>query len=236
MTIKYLACLLKSGLALMLTGVLTGMPEVAGLQLRSLAEQTRPTPPSTGTPNGEGDQRAGTRRPENPCPDTEQSFTAIRADKDGANYTRSAYPTFVFYLPYSASTVKELEFLLLNHNERITIYRATISPPQEAGLVSVTIPAVEEYALASESRYHWYLNLSCVGSDVEASDIFVDGWVQKISDPMETAWYDTIRDRAQAYMANPQDPQAQQSWQEILQDLALDDLREVFEIPQEPAL
>ncbi|MEM7760632.1 MAG: DUF928 domain-containing protein, partial [Cyanobacteria bacterium P01_A01_bin.40] len=62
----------------------------------------RPEPPKTGTPSG--NTTPGTTRPEISCPTTAKPLTAIVANQ-GQDWTVKEYPTFLFYVPYSAPEI-----------------------------------------------------------------------------------------------------------------------------------
>ena len=207
------------GLALAVSGLLI-------LSLLSLSVQAQlrlPPVPQRGTPRG--NQSPGTRRPENPCPAIAQPLSAINAN-NGSDFTAEASPTFVFYVPYRAEAVDSLEFLLLDGQERRTLYRTEVTPAAAPGLVTVSIP--EDTVLMTDSLYRWYLKLDCTGSEAESPYVVVDGWVQRIAPGEETAWYDEVSDRALTLIAAPQDPQAQADWQTLLDTLGLNNLSPAY--------
>lgn len=216
---------LKLCLILSLTGWLITTSRVNGFQSITLETKQLPTTPNRGGQAGEA-RTPGGRRSDS-CPGEALPFFSINAN-NGADYTHSPYPTFVFYVPYGTGTSISLDFLLLTENERKTIYRTDVPLPDEPGLVFVPIPVDTENALTSGDLYRWYLNLDCVDDELEVP-LNVDGWVRRIpADPTEIAWYDTIHDHAQAYVENPQEPQVQSSWRELLEELNFDDLVDVF--------
>lgn len=191
------------------------------LAAEAIAQLRLPEAPKRGTPKG--NQRPGTRRPENSCPKTVHPLTAINAN-NGEDWTRSSHPSFVFYSPYRTEQVSNLEFLLLDSAERKTLFRTQVRPLQQPGFFVVTLPTTSAAGLEEGSLYRWYLKLDCLDSAIESPHVVLDGWIQRESQTAEAAWMDVVRDRAQAYLQNPQDAQRSQDWFQLLQMLSLEDL------------
>lgn len=192
-----------------------------------------PLPPQTGTPKG--NQTPGATRPENLCPSTNQPVTALMANK-GKDYTLSGYPSFWFYIPYQPSAIKYVEFALKNTENSSTIYRTAIQLQNTSGIIKITIPQEEKYALKNENNYTWQLILSCEGNETYEPDVMVNGWIKKLAtnaelqsqikqiSPLEIyqfylsneVWYDAINQLAELYFNNPDNFTIKQEWLNLL--------------------
>ncbi len=198
-----------------------------------------PQAPDTGTPSGK--PVPGTTRPEAACPETPNKVTALVANK-GKDFTVSAYPTVWVYIPYRTDQLSRIEFILLNGNERETIYQAEIQLTDKPGLIKIAIPHDPKYALQLNQNYRWRLNLDCRPDKTDDPDVTIDGWVRRI--PLDTKlkaqlqsssepnrvyqeneiWYDAIDTLASRHFANATNPQVNQNWQQLLRTLNLSDL------------
>lgn len=204
----------------------------------NLTQAQPPTPPDTGTP--EGDQTPGTTRPQANCKETNQPLTAIFANR-GNDFTLSEYPTFWFYIPYAAQDIKYMEFLLIDETKKETIYHTAVQLAQQPGIIKVTIPSTPEYALKLNHTYYWRLNLNCKSSSTNQPD-FVRGWVRRVpSNPQldsqnsvnlnrylgyrkNNIWYDAITELAELWFINPNNPELNQAWIELLKELGFEDI------------
>jgi Domain of Unknown Function (DUF928) len=198
--------------------------------------QLLPKPPDTGTPSG--NPTPGTTRPAAACPKTPKPLTAIVAN-NGKDFTLSAYPTFWFYIPYHPKQLSRIEFLLLNGNERETIYQTTIQLIDKPGVIKIAIPNELKYALKTNQNYRWRLNLDCRPDQTIEPDLAIDGWIRRI--PLNTQlktqlqasteveriyrdnqiWYDAIDRLAERHFANATNTKVSQTWHELLQALKL---------------
>jgi hypothetical protein len=189
--------------------------------------QFLPRPPDTGTPTGR--PVPGTTRPEAACPATAKPLMAIVAN-NGKDFTLSAHPTFWFYIPYRAEQLKTIEFMLLNRNERETIYQTSIKLMDKPGLIKVALPNDSQFALAENQTYRWRLNLDCQPDRTLEPDLAIDGWVRRL--PMNSQlennhiWMDAIARAAEQHFANPTDVTSHRSWRQILHILNLSELAE----------
>jgi hypothetical protein len=234
----------------------TEIVDYAPLQPQRLEQplaQFLPRPPDTGTPTGR--PVPGTTRPEAACPATAKPLMAIVAN-NGEDFTLSAHPTFWFYIPYRAEQLKTIEFMLLNRNERETIYQTSIKLTDKPGLIKVTLPNDSQSALAENQTYRWRLNLDCQPDRTLEPDLAIDGWVRRL--PMNSQleaqletqleaqleaqlrtttevtriyqdnhiWMDAIAHAADQHFANPTDVANYHSWRQILQTLNLSEIAE----------
>ena len=195
-----------------------------------------PPPPDTGTPTG--NPTPGTTRPEAACPASSQPLTALMAN-NGRDQTHVEYPTLWFYVPYAATQIHRLEFLLLNRQETETIYRTTVQMMgNQPGLIKVTLPPQPQYALQPNQTYRWYLILDCQDDPMAEPDRVVDGWVRRSlpdipldvqitakTEPVhffyrdQGLWYDAIHHVAQQQMTRPGDRSLTQTWTTLLGEL-----------------
>lgn len=202
--------------------------------------QQKPVPPRTGTPSG--NPRPGTTRPALNCPKTPIPLTAIVAN-NGSDFTTSEQPTLWFYVPYRSEQISNLEFLLLDEQERQTIYRTSIQLANQPGIVKVSLPAGSQSALALNQNYRWRLNLDCAPDTTVEPDLVVDGWIRRIAvNPQanhqanaaqgystylqDGAWYDAITHIAERHFANPQDSKLSATWAELLKNLGFEGIKE----------
>lgn len=178
-----------------------------------------PTPPQTGTPKG--NPTPGTTRPQQVCPKTDKPFTALVANNN-SDYTTLEYPSFWFYVPYSAQEISSLEFILLDERERKTIYKTQLNLTDRAGIIKFTLSEENAPALEANTTYRWYLMLNCYPYDSDEVDLAVDGWIRRVSAqniPQESVWYDRIANTAQAYFNNPNNQEIDQKWTDLLTTL-----------------
>ena len=197
-----------------------------------------PAPPDTGTPLGS--RTPGGTRPQIACQQKSKPLTALAAN-NGKDFTISEYPTFWFYIPYTAAEVNSVEFALkdVESVQTRTVYRTAVQLPEQAGIIKITIPEESQYALEANKNYRWELMLSC-GQGYEPN-LNIDGWVQKIDNKsqLETIawdnyltyreqdiWYDAIDTLAKLHFTQPENSQLSQAWSELLQVLNLQELTE----------
>ena len=198
----------------------------------SVNSQKPPKPPNTGTPSG--NPRPGTTRPEANCPQTPQPLTALVVN-NGSDLTYSEFPTIWFYIPYTSEQISEMEFFLFDANERRTLFHTSVAPAENPGMIKVPIPTQSKYALKLNQTYRWRLNLDCQPDNTVEPDLFVDGWIRRISSPSDNqsivnlqdyyayrdrgVWYDAINGLAELYFAAPEDPEVKAAWNELLEFL-----------------
>lgn len=204
----------------------------------SITVAERPKPPRTGTPSG--NTTPGTTRPEISCPVTPKPLTAIVANQ-GQDFTLEEYPTFLFYVPYSAPEISLMEFLLLNETQTETIYRTKLKSSSRVGIIKVQLPPETSEALKTNTTYHWRFNLDCEPDRNIAPDLVLQGWIRRIPLDSEIAnqlqsagsseylvyqqegiWYDAIALLAQSHFSNPNNAQLTQAWNDVLESLQIE--------------
>ncbi|AFY31838.1 DUF928 domain-containing protein [Calothrix sp. PCC 7507] len=208
---------------------------IAGIKSpNTYASSPPPKPPATGTPKG--NSTPGTTRPATACKQTHKPLTALNAN-NGNDFTASPYPSLWFYVPYNQDDVKHAEFILLDAQERTTIYQTTVKLAHQPGLIKITLPSKSKKMLQPNQNYRWYLMLNCQGSKNDEPDAVIDGWIQRkvitinlannqvdklskyIFFSKNNLWYDAINDVAELHFKYPSDVKIQAAWTNLLQQL-----------------
>lgn len=163
--------------------------------------------------------------------------------------TIATNPTFFFYIPKTSA--KELRFVLLDEEKGNQVYKATFTPPNTSGIVSINLPIDKSLPQLEVGKdYHWYFQINCSAKQLEQDigDIYVDGWVQQVepsltltsqleqASPREQVelylnnhlWYDALTTLAKQRRSDPDDLVVANEWKALLQSEKLD------EIAQEP--
>ena len=149
--------------------------------------------------------------------------------------TATAYPTFLFYIPFGAEEVQFGEFsLLLWPGEEVRHYQTRFTLPGSPGIVSVTLPETPTTALVEGQTYRWYFQLYCKDGDGIQPDLTLNGAVQRVAlTPERTLqiqaatpdiWYDALASVAHRLQSFPQDSQLQTQWRELLQLINAEDV------------
>ena len=175
------------------------------------------------------------------CPRTSKNLTALvpiipTVPTDSVlGLTFAEHPTLWFYVPYSLTATRPVEFVLFD-NQGKELYRTLLSESGTApGVMGFQIPETVP-PLAVNKRYKWYLTVFCDAN--ERSDFrSVEGWVQRVAlDPklqskLEQAtpqqkallytqagvWHEAVTTLAQLHRQNPNNANLQQQWQELMQ-------------------
>lgn len=175
------------------------------------------------------------------CPRTSKNLTALvpiipTLPTDSVlGLTFAEHPTLWFYVPYSLTATRPVEFVLFD-NQGTELYRTLLSESGTApGVMGFNIPETVP-PLAVNKRYKWYLTVFCDAN--ERSDFrSVEGWVQRVAlDPklqpkLEQAtpqqkaalytqagvWHEAVTTLAQLHRQNPNNANLQQQWQELMQ-------------------
>lgn len=190
-------------------------------------------------PSGKGPPKGrrvpgGDLDPTNPnCKKTSQPLTVlVPANSQGT--TTSEGLTLWFYVPYAPEDIASAEFLLVNRDETEYVYETRFTLPKTPGIVSISLPLSAKSSLEAGKDYHWYLRFKCKGSTSNASDLEMDGWVQRTvptpstTNRIDTAtpeiWYDAVNNLANRLLATPQDPKLKQEWRDLLKSVGLSHL------------
>lgn len=171
----------------------------------------QPQLPDNGTPTGRRKGAAGRGN----CV-LEKPLTALvpaiekNLTEDGAKATYvwgktiTEYPTFWFYVPYSATSLRSVEFVLQEGEE--DVYKAPVTLPKTPGIVSLRLPSTEK-PLEVGKMYNWFfkVNVDCASLQPSNGKDSVEGWVQRVelssrlTKQLETA---TPQQRIAIYAAN----------------------------------
>jgi Domain of Unknown Function (DUF928) len=164
--------------------------------------------------------------------------------EDGTALTTEAYPTFQWYVPTLGDN--RVDFSLyevdLAQNEFNPVYQTSFRTTGEPGIASFTLPAGTSLPpLAIDQLYYWEVGFFCDPNDCEA-DLMANGWIRRIQphalleSQLEQAtrservtlaaanglWLDASATLAQLLQEQPDDPQLQARWQELLDSVELD--------------
>ena len=151
-------------------------------------------------------------------------------------------PTFWFFIPFSSSSIKDIEFVLQNEQKK-TIYRTPVTIPEAPGIVSFRLPS--SATLEVGKNYDWFfkVNVACDPQQPKKLN-YVEGWVQRtnlnaqLGDRLKQAtpqqrvalyaenghWYDTLTTLAEIRLAKPKDPAVFADWTSLLQSVGLENL------------
>lgn len=188
----------------------------------------------------------GATRSGSSCASGEQKLTALIATD--VTSTTAAYPAFLVYVP--PSTAQALELSLSNQAQE-EIYRTSFQPPQQGGVVRLSLPQDGELApLELDQVYNWSLSLVC-DPDEPSANPAVAGKVQRVAldpnlaemiqqaTPAERPalyapvgiWQDTLDALYQARQANPTDAEIKTDWEESLKQVELGNLAQEPLVP-----
>ncbi|MEM9543000.1 MAG: DUF928 domain-containing protein [Cyanobacteria bacterium P01_E01_bin.42] len=166
--------------------------------------------------------------------------------------TVQSHPEFFWYVPETAA--EKVEFILATENGD-PVYQTELAVPEEAGIMSVSLPQEEQYALQEGTRYYWLISLICDSSDTDyaaSGYIFVDGWIQRLEadselaqqvaqsqDPEDYAsagiWQEALAYFARQRRNNPEDSAIAREWKEFLESVDLGQFADVEFISSEPS-
>ncbi|WP_334689466.1 DUF928 domain-containing protein [Nostoc sp.] len=216
------------------------------VNMRSQSE--RPKFPDNGAPTGR--RKGGTSR--DGCTPLDMPITALVPGKEIAEesksfltFTISEYPTFWVYVPELPLNAHFGEFLLQDENDE-NIYRISLSLPEKASVVGISLPQIPEYALKTNKNYQWYFKLFC-GDPRKTPDYFyVKAWIQRVpltsklqsqlnirqSDSYTTyaanqLWQDAITNLANLRLTNPNSHIFLEDWTLLLKDIGLSEFAPV---------
>ncbi len=106
----------------------------------------------------------------------------VKPQEPNFGLTLSAYPTFFAYIPESSAETGL--FVLIDDNEQI-VYRESFPMPQQAGIVSISLPHNASPALEMDRWYQWYVIVVDNPDHWSNNGISNRGWIQRIK-PNET--------------------------------------------------
>lgn len=206
----------------------------------------QPQLPDNGTPTGRRKGAAGRGN----CA-YEQRLTALVPSfeknlPEGSKVTYvwgqsiTEYPTFWFYVPYAAKSLRSVEFVLQDGED--DVYRSPVTLLGTPGIINFRLPSTAK-PLEVGKMYHWFfkVNVNCESQQLSHTKDYVEGWVQRVklnpslSGQLETA---TPQQRIAIYAANgiwyealnaiadsaQEDATPKDDWAELLQSAGLSDI------------
>jgi Domain of Unknown Function (DUF928) len=126
--------------------------------------QTRNPPPAPDNGTPQGPQVDGGDRPgDTKCPAV--SIPAIAfMPRDGQ--TTQAYPTFWFYIPYTAAQVKSVRFVIVDEQDNEFLPEREIQISETVGLIHLSLPSTFN-SLEIGKYYNWYFTIDCQSDHLE---------------------------------------------------------------------
>lgn len=215
-----------------------------------LVSQVPPSPPPT-PPDNKTEPGGGLNGSNQFCQRTNQTLTPLIPVKNPI-LTISEYPIFWFYIPYAPEDIESIKFSVnirddKTGQEKTRLYQASFKLPATRGVIGISLPSVPKYALEEGKFYHWYFKLYCKGNTSSQFDLDVNGWVQRVPRTSENEgkiaggspdiWYDALTSVAKGRIANPQDPNLNEKWANLLEfidrkDLAQETLLNPIVLPE----
>ena len=208
-----------------------------------------PDPPNRGSPGnrGEGGSRGcGSNHLEALVPvysDTVSQNQTISMNQVWG-LTSNRDPTFWFFVPYRRSSIKTIEFVLKNEQDK-TIYSQPVTIPKTPGIVNFHLRS-SNATLELGKNYHWFFNVQVACEALESTKVvdIVDGWVQrtnlnsalaasiKQATPQQKValyaengiWYDTLTTLAKLRSTHPKDATLAAEWTSLLKSVGLENL------------
>lgn len=174
------------------------------------------------------------------CPPVDKPLTALIASQ--INRTISAHPTFWFYVPYSSELPREVEFFLLDEEEK-ELYKTVVHIANTPGIISFRLPESAP-PLEMGKQYLWQFSYRC-NPRIRAEDDYVAGMVKRVATngelmsqleaaktPLERVelyaknglWYETLTTLAELRRDNPRDEEIAAEWRELMRSIGLEHL------------
>ncbi|AFZ19668.1 DUF928 domain-containing protein [Allocoleopsis franciscana] len=228
-----------------------------------LAQNPPQNPPKDRGAPAPGQRTGGATRGR--CPSASKPLTAlvpiISASSDKSQHpvlastptgsvlglTVVSHPTFWFYVPYSITSERPVEFILKDDRDNI-IYQTLLSESATApGVVGFKLPNTVK-PLEVNKRYNWFLTIACTPPSSISSDqqepvkIFVSGWVERVTldpslqreldkaTPQQQAllyakggiWYEAVTNLAELRRQKPNDVTLKAEWAKLLRSINLE--------------
>ena len=206
-----------------------------------------PPAPDTGSPE-EDFSAGGTRdnRLRDAVCGVEEQIAYLLGNRN-REFTSSAYPTFWFHIPNTTSKVAQMKFVVTELETGKKIYDRVIGETRKSGIIGISLPKEEKYALSPKTNYTWSLEVDCSS---EETKIALSGWVSRVSlnsklqDRLATAskaekhaiylkhnlLYDALTELAQRRMSESNNIQIETAWNQLLSQLGWQDLIREFAV------
>ena len=233
--------------ALTLLIALLLIPQPGNTKEKKSNSNRLPPAPDTGSP--EEDFTAGgsrKRREDTVCSAIEQNIVYLLGNRN-REFTSSPYPTFWFHIPNTRNQVAQMKFVVTELETGKKIYDRVIGDSEKSGIIGISLPKEEKYALSPETNYTWSLEVDCSS---EETKIALEGWVSRVSlnfklqDRLATAskvekqaiylnnnlLYDALTELAQHRMTEFKNIQIETAWNQLLTQLGWQDLIREFAV------
>jgi hypothetical protein len=164
---------------------------------------------------------------------------ALRPSDEEVQLTTAEHPTFFFYIPESPQNKRKLKFVLQEADDKTTklLYETTFTPGKK-GIVSVSIPG-DQPPLKTDKEYTWTLIYpfdphvfpkTINGKIRRVQDETIADQIQQTTKPLDQVliytingfWENSLSILANLRRQNPNDPDVQQSWTDLLKSVKLD--------------
>ncbi len=178
-------------------------------------------------------------------------LTSVFPDDD-FGYTTDRYPAFQWYMP--DNNASHVEFHLYEVGEADgsfdPVYKTAFEPHSTAGIATLQLPRTAGLApLSPENYYYWSVEVYCL--DDPTAVMMAEGYVELLipdpnlamtlasSDGLSRAaiaaenglWFDATRALTEHLQTRPNDPQAIQGWQTLLESIGLENIAEAPMLP-----
>ncbi|MDZ8185749.1 MAG: DUF928 domain-containing protein [Nostoc sp. ChiSLP02] len=160
--------------------------------------------------------------------------------------TNSENPNFFFFVPYNASSIADIEFVLKDETIKKgqTLYRTSLTPPKSPGIISVNLPA-SVTSLQMGKMYHWFFKVKVKCDETQLITLdYVEGWVQRVNQNStleeqlkqsslqeKTAlyaengiWYDAIASLVELRLSDRQNQTLLTKWKTLLNSVGLEEI------------
>lgn len=156
--------------------------------------------------------------------------------------TTAAYPSFFVYVPQNSA--QALEFVLEDNTSNQELYKTTLKPNKQSGIVRVNFPKNANLpSLQNGKEYAWSFSVVCDTQNRD-KDIEVTSSIQRIqidpnlaiqlqkAQPRERAalyatsgiWQDTLTTVADLRRTNPNDLGVKTDWEDLLKSVGLEQI------------
>ncbi|MEM9264124.1 MAG: DUF928 domain-containing protein [Cyanobacteria bacterium P01_F01_bin.13] len=179
-------------------------------------------------------------------------LTSVFPDDD-LGYTTNRYPAFQWYMPSNnASHVEFHLYEVISEEDGLfePIYQTAFVPNSTAGIATLQLPRTAGLApLSPENYYYWSVEVYC--PDEPTAVMMAEGYVELlIPDPTLAAalansdglsraaiaaenslWFDATRALTEHLQTQPNDDQAIEGWQKLLESIGLENIAEAPILP-----
>jgi hypothetical protein len=151
--------------------------------------------------------------------------------------TTTSHPSFWFYVPYSVTPGRSVEFVLQDETGKEFYQTALTSSEAAPGVMGFQLPPTAP-SLEVGKRYHWFFTVNCD----QAEPVLVEGWIGRAAlnpslkrqlqqaTPQQSIalykrsgiWQEALTTLAQLRRQNPDDAKLKAEWTNLLQSIGLE--------------